>query len=213
MRGHSFLIGSYLPGTSFLHRLPYLYKLLGMAAIGVLCYLLPLIFPPGWLALSGLLAAVLLIFGLARLPIRALLSPVKLLWPVLLILVVYHCLIRGIPQGLETAANIVLIMLSCVYTACLLMLSTRNQEILDGLSLLARPLRHLGADPERFALTVSIMFRSVPYLLGAYADIHDAAKARGLERSVKAHLMPTVISTVALAQSTGEALAARGIGD
>ncbi|AJT40887.1 energy-coupling factor transporter transmembrane component T family protein [Psychromicrobium lacuslunae] len=213
MRGHNFLIGQYVPGDSFLHRMRYLYKLLGMAVVGVLCYLLPLLFPPSWLVLGLLLLAVLLLFMAARLPWRALLGPIKLLWPVLLILGAYQCLIQGFIAGVLIAANILLVMLSCVYAASLLSLTSKSQEILDGLTSLVRPLRWLGADPERFALTVSMMFRSIPYLLGAYADVHDAAKARGLERSVKAHLMPTVISTVALAQSTGEALAARGIGD
>ncbi|NYE94200.1 biotin transport system permease protein [Psychromicrobium silvestre] len=213
MRGHSFLVGQYIAGDSFLHRSPYLLKLLGMAVVGVLCYLLPLLWPPGWLALSALLLIILLAFISARLPRRVLLAPLKLLWPVLFILSGYQCLLNGWAAGLPIAANIVLVMLSCVYAASLLSLSSKPQEVLDGLTSLIRPLRFLGADPERFALTVSIMFRSVPYLLGAYADVHDAAKARGLERSPRAHLLPTVIATVALAQSTGEALAARGIGD
>lgn len=213
MRGHSFLIGQYIPRDSLVHRTPYLVKLLAMAVVGALCYLLPLAWPPGWLPLSMLLAVLLAGYFVAKLPFRTVRDPLKLLWPILIFLAGYQLWIRGWQDGLPIAANLVLILLSCVYAAALLSLSTPVQEVLDGLSALVRPLRPLGVNEEKFALTVSVMFRSIPYLIGAYADVHDAAKARGLDRSIRAHVLPTVVATVALAQSTGEALAARGLGD
>ncbi|MBQ1442638.1 MAG: energy-coupling factor transporter transmembrane protein EcfT [Renibacterium sp.] len=213
MRGHSFLIGQYQAGNSWLHRTPYLVKLLGMAAVGALCYLLPLLWPPGWLPLLLLLAGLVACYPLAGLSWRSLLGPLKLLWPVLVFLAGYQLWSKGWTEGWPVAVNLVAVLLSCVYAAGLLSLSTPVQEVLDGLAALVRPLRPLGVDDEKFALTVSIMFRSIPYLLGSYADVHDAAKARGLDRSIRAHVLPTVIATVGLAQSTGEALAARGLGD
>lgn len=211
MRGHSFLIGQHVARNSWLHRTPYPAKLLGMAVVGGLCYLLPILWPPGWLPLAVLLGLLVACYPLARLPWRTVLGPIRLLWPVLIFLAGYQLVSKGWTDGWPTAANLLAILLSCVYAAGLLSLSTPFQEVLDGLVTLVRPLRRFGVDAENFALTVSIMFRSVPYLLGAYADVHDAAKARGLERSVRAHVLPTMIATVALAQSTGEALAARGL--
>lgn len=213
MRGHNFLIGQYLPRNSWLHRTPYLLKLLAMAAIGAFSYLLPVFWPPGWLPLLILLALILLCYPSAKLPLRTLLSPLKLLWLILLFLVGYQLWAKGFVDGWPVAANLALVLLSCVYAAALLSLTTPVQAVLDGLSTLVRPFRRLGVDQEKFALTVSMMFRSIPYLIGAYADVHEAAKARGLDRSIRAHALPTVVATVALAQSTGEALAARGLGD
>lgn len=213
MRGHSFLIGQHLAGSSWLHRMPYLAKLFGLAIVGAFCYLLPLLWPPGWLPLLILLGLILACYPLAGLPWRTVLGPLKLLWPVLVFLAGYQLWSKGWAESWPVALNLMAILLSCVYAAGLLSLTTPVQEVLDGLATLVRPLRRLGVNEEKFALTVSIMFRSIPYLLGSYADIHDAAKARGLERSVRAHVLPTMIATVALAQSTGEALAARGLGD
>ncbi|HET7414781.1 MAG TPA: hypothetical protein VFI97_03695, partial [Arthrobacter sp.] len=44
-------------------------------------------------------------------------------------------------------------------------------------------------------------------------DVRDAAKARGLERNPRALLVPVVINAVAYAKQTGDALAARGLGE
>ena len=57
------------------------------------------------------------------------------------------------------------------------------------------------------------MLRSVPALLTTATEVRDAARARGLDRSPRALLVPTAVRTVARARATGEALAARGIGD
>jgi biotin transport system permease protein len=85
--------------------------------------------------------------------------------------------------------------------------------LLDAVVAAARPLRWVGLSPERFGLAVSVMLRSVPYLAGAFGDVRDAARARGLERNPMAHLTPVVVRAVGYAQATGDALAARGLGD
>ena len=53
----------------------------------------------------------------------------------------------------------------------------------------------------------------VPFLAGAFYDVRDAARARGLERHWVARLSPVVVRAVGFAQATGEALAARGLGE
>ena len=50
-------------------------------------------------------------------------------------------------------------------------------------------------------------------LTGAFLDVRDAARARGLERHWVARLSPVVVRAVGFAQATGEALAARGLGE
>ena len=97
--------------------------------------------------------------------------------------------------------------------AKLLTATTELERLLDGLAGLIVPLRRFGADPERFALTVSLMLRSIPFIIGAFDDVRDAARARGLERNLRARTLPVMIATVAYARQTGEALAARGLGE
>lgn len=75
------------------------------------------------------------------------------------------------------------------------------------------PLRPLGVRPDRVALAFSLVLGVIPQLIAIAHDTRAAAKARGLEHSPRALLVPFAIRTVAHAQLTGEALHARGIGD
>jgi energy-coupling factor transporter transmembrane protein EcfT len=81
--------------------------------------------------------------------------------------------------GAPTAARIVLNILVCVVAASLLTATTPVQKLLDGVVKAATPFKRLGADPERFALTIGIMLRSIPYIAGTFADVRDSARARG----------------------------------
>ena len=112
-----------------------------------------------------------------------------------------------------TAWRVVAGILATVLAANLLTATTELERLLDGLAGLIVPLRRVGADPERFALTVSLMLRSIPFVIGAFDDVRDAARARGLERNLRARTLPVMIATVAYARHTGEALAARGLGE
>ena len=115
--------------------------------------------------------------------------------------------------GGPVAARIVLNVLVCVVAASVLTVTTPVQALLDGVVALSKPFKRFGADPERFALTIAIMLRSLPFIAGAFSDVRDSARARGLERNPRALVLPVFITTVAYARQTGDALAARGLGD
>ena len=68
-------------------------------------------------------------------------------------------------------------------------------------------------DPDRVALVLALTVRAVPVLAGTYAQARDARRARGLERSPRALLVPLVLRTMRHADQLGEALAARGVDD
>ena len=70
---------------------------------------------------------------------------------------------------------------------------------------LAHLLRH-----ERIGLAISLMLRSIPFIAGSVGELRDAMRARGLRPDPVRLVTPAVISTVAYAHRTGEALAARG---
>ena len=74
--------------------------------------------------------------------------------------------------------------------------------------------RRLGAHLEVSAVTaVALAIRAVPASIELAHETKDAASARGLGNNPRALLSPFVIRMVARAQLTGDALAARGIGD
>ena len=198
------ILAGYVAGDSWLHRAPLWSKFLGVLAAGAASFVLL-----DWRASAVVLAAVVAAWLSAGLGWRRLARSGRLVLPL--------CAVLGAFQwwqlGPGPAARIVLNLLLCFTAAGLLTATVPLRELLDAVVRLATPFRRFGADPERFALAIAIMVRSIPVLAGAFVEVREAAQARGLERSVRARTIPVVLSTVAYARRTGEALAARGLGD
>jgi biotin transport system permease protein len=204
MRGHAYLVGAYQEGRSPVHRAPLPLKMAVLAVVGISAFVLA---DP--VSRTALLLAVVVLHCVAGLPAARLLGPLKAMWLFLLILAAY----QWWQNGPATAWQIMAGVLACVFAANVLTATTPVQQLLDGLVAAVRPFRRLGADPERFALTIGLMLRSIPFIIGSFNDVREAAKARGLERSPRALVLPVIIGTVAYARQTGEALAARGLGE
>lgn len=204
MRAHGFLLANYVPGTSLVHRTPLGPKFLLVMACGMGSFLVA-----DWAAAAAGLALLCVVFLLSGAGVRRLFQAVRSILPVLALIGLFQWWQLGGP----VAARIVLNVLVCVVAAAILTATTPVQVLLDGVASLARPFRRFGADPERFALTIAIMLRSIPFIAGAYADVRDSARARGLQRNPRALVLPVFITTVAFARQTGDALAARGLGE
>jgi biotin transport system permease protein len=204
MRGHGFLLANYVPGNSLIHRWPLALKFLLVFACGLASFLIV-----DWRVSLAVLAALCGLFLLTGAGLKRLGRAVRPLLPVLLVIGLFQWWQLGAP----TAGRIVLNILVCVVAASLLTATTPVQRLLDGVVAAATPLQRFGADPERFALTIGVMLRSIPYIAGTFADVRDSARARGLERNPRALVLPVFITSVAYARQTGEALAARGLGD
>jgi biotin transport system permease protein len=204
VRGHGFLLANYVPGTSLIHRMPLWLKFLLVLACGMASFLIV-----DWRLAAGALLVMCVLFLLSGAGAVRLFRAVRPLLPILLVIGAFQWWQLGGP----VAARIVLNILLCVVAASLLTATTPLHRLLDGVVSLARPFRRFGADPERFALTIAIMLRSIPFIAGAFADVRDSARARGLGRNPRALVLPVFITTVAYARHTGEALAARGLGE
>ncbi|WP_334171144.1 energy-coupling factor transporter transmembrane component T family protein [Sinomonas sp.] len=198
------ILAGYVTGDSWLHRVPLAAKFLAVLAAGAASFLLL-----DWRASAAALSAVLVAWLTAGLGLRRLADSSRVVLPLVAILFAF----QWWQQGPATAARIVLNLLLCFVAAGLLTATVPLQDLLDAVARLASPFRRLGADPERFALAIAIMVRSIPVLASAFEEVGDAARARGLERSVRARTLPVVLSAVAYARRTGDALAARGLGE
>jgi biotin transport system permease protein len=198
------VIGVYRPGTSWLHRAPPASKLLALAALaGVLVSLRS---PRAVLAGAVVVVLVVATSGLGT---GAAFSQV---WPLRWVVVVLVPF-QWWAAGWRAAVVVVGTMLLTVAAAGLVTLTTRVADMLDALTVLLRPLRHAGVDADRIALVLALAIRAVPVLAGIASEVGDARRARGLERSPRALLVPLVVRTVRHADRTGEALAARGVDD
>jgi biotin transport system permease protein len=205
MRGYGSTLGLYQPGRGFLYQMPLAPKAaLALLGSGLVVALRA---PAATTIGVGIVVAALMVgAGLRPVRILRMLLPAA---PVLVLLAAYQALAQGWIPAVVTVGGIIM----CLLAARALTLTTPVGDLLDGVAALVRPLRRLGADPERFALALSIMLRSIPYLAGLLVEVRDAARARGLERDPRVAVTPLVVGAVAYAHRTGEALAARGFGD
>lgn len=210
MRGQAFLVAAYVPGSSPVHRLPLAAKALLLLAVAILCLASPALSVAAGVAVTtAVLAAVAAAHFLAGLGWRRMWRAVRMMLIFLVLIAAYQWWQHGPWVAWQVVAAIV----ATVLASNILTSTTPVDELLDGLAALVRPLERFGADPERFSLTVALMLRSIPFVIGAFGDVRDAARARGLERNLLARSLPVVIATVAYARATGEALAARGLGE
>ncbi|MCG2622081.1 energy-coupling factor transporter transmembrane protein EcfT [Arthrobacter sp. I2-34] len=204
MRGHASLVGAYRPGSSLVHRTPLRIKLPVLLGLGAAALAFQ-----GAAVRTLVLVVVLVLHFAAGGSVRQLLTALKPMWLFVLVLLAY----QSWQNGPLAAWRILCGLLACVYAANILLATTPVQRLLDALAAAVRPLTRFGADPERFALAVGLMLRSIPFLVGSFSDVREAAKARGLERNPRAVVLPVLINAVAYARQTGDALAARGLGD
>jgi biotin transport system permease protein len=198
------MIGDYRPGITPLHRLPAGAKLVAMlvAAVGT-------VVARGWVAslVAVGVAGALLAWSGAGLRVTA--RALRGVAVAAVLLFAWQTWQHGWPRAVETVGDIVaLVLLATVLTT-----TTRVQDILDAITVGLRPLRRLGVDPDRVALAFALTIRAIPATLELAVETRQAAQARGLERSLRARLVPFVIRVVARAQETGAALHARGVGD
>ncbi|TCI96853.1 energy-coupling factor transporter transmembrane component T [Aeromicrobium sp. IC_218] len=198
------LLGAYRPGRSVLHRIPAGPKLGLLATYGAIA-----------VALHGPASAVVLLVVslaltlVAGMPVRRTLRQVRGLLVLAVVVAAFQTWQRGWPVAVHVVGDLLaLVLAALVFTA-----TTPVDDVLTAVERGLRPFRRLGVRPERVALAFSLVLRAIPGILETARETRAAAKARGLERSPRALLVPLAVRTVGRAYETGDALAARGLGD
>jgi biotin transport system permease protein len=198
------LVPAHAAGASWLHRSR------AGAKLGVLVVLAAVAgVRTGPLLPAVLLAGVVAAAASARLPARPLLGSLRSLAPLALLLGLWALVSRG-PAA---AGEVVCDLAAAVLAAAVVSTTTASADLLDLVAAAARPLSRWGLPPERLALLLALTLRSFPHLAQLAVESRDAARARGLEHSVRAATVPLVLRTVEHAHALAEALAARGLGE
>lgn len=200
---HQMLLGNYLPGTSLVHRTPLAAKYLVVLLVGaaVLIWRIPVV------GLGALALGVGLFAVAGPRVLRAWIAPLRQLWWVFAILGIYQSILNSPLFALTLVSG----MLAVIQCGRLVLLTTTQATLLDGLERAASPVRLIGGNPATIALAVALMLRSIPAIATSVQELSDAAKARGITRNPATLAAPVVINTVGYAQRTADALAARGI--
>lgn len=197
------LFAHHVPGTSLLHRAPLGLKVFGVLLVGLSTWLVT-----SWAVALSLFVALLVVGVASGLPPRRIATSLVALAPIVVLLLAFHWVTRD----LATAARVVLVIASCFVAGGLVTATTPVTDMIDAVVRVAQPVRR-WVDPDVAALTLGVMLRSVPWVAGAFGEVRESARARGLDRSPRALVVPVVVHTVAYARRTGEALAARGLTD
>lgn len=198
------LLGVYRPGTTWLHRTPPGPKLVVLAAWSI---------------------AVVTVRGPAISPIFLLVALAITVWSGLslaraartmrgfLVMMAVVAAFQIWQRGVDVAITVVASLMALVLTGLAFTATTAVDDLLGTIERAASPLRFVGLRPERIALAFALVLRALPAVLEVAHETRAAARARGLERSPRALLVPFAIRVVAHAYATGDALAARGLDD
>jgi biotin transport system permease protein len=195
------MLGLYIERNSAIHALAPGVKMLVLALSAV-----ALIAVDDWRVLGAILAAVLALFAVARLPAREVAAQLR---PVLflgLFFFAIHWLLVSWQSGLVTVLRFTIL----VSLAVLITLTTRISDMVDALESGLRPLRVLGVNPAKVSLMISLAIRFVPLLIDLVREIQAAQRSRGLERSVTAVAVPLIVKTLRMASVLTDAIDARG---
>lgn len=198
------LNAEYRPGSSFLHRARPGLKLLGLLALTTVLVTMPTLPVLAGVALTVVAVALAAGIGLRDLG--------RLAWPmrwIVLILTPFQVWTAGGERAVVVVGGLVV----AVVAAGLVTLTTRVADMMDTIVAVLRPVERVGIDAEKVGLTMALAIRAIPVLHRTLRECGEARRARGLERSPTALLVPVVVRTFRHAERVGEALAARGLDD
>lgn len=129
----------------------------------------------------------------------------RILWPFLLVIALWH----GWTGDIAGGAMILLRLLAAVGAANLVTMTTPLSAMIAVIERLARPLAPV-LPPRRLALAIVLVIRFIPVLSDRVAVIRDAWSARSARKPGWRILMPATLAALDDADHVAEALRARG---
>ncbi|MBI0000408.1 energy-coupling factor transporter transmembrane protein EcfT [Bartonella sp. W8122] len=187
-------------GTTFVHRLPAGLKLfiVFFVSIGLFYFAsLPL-------AIVSLIV-VWCLFVLAGFPFfKPVLELKKISW-----LLVALFIVQYFSVNFESAALIVIRLSSLLLLATLVTLTTPFSKMMACFEKLFSFMRVFGVNPAKISLGLSLTLRFIAVFSDISQEVREAQKARGLEKSVFAVIMPVLIRSLKVQADVAAAIEAR----
>ncbi|WP_033070557.1 energy-coupling factor transporter transmembrane component T family protein [Thalassospira australica] len=194
------IAGLYIDGTSALHRAAAGAKILAMIALGTGVFLIP-----DWPVVAFVLATVVLLYPVSGFGPRIIWAQIK---PILWLLVIFFAVQMWLNDW-QAAVLVVTRIAAIVMFASLVTLTTKTSDLLAALERAMLPLRPIGVNPEKVSLAISMVLRFIPVIATVASEIRDAQRARGLDRSIVAMVVPLIIRTLKMADDVADAIDAR----
>ena len=130
----------------------------------------------------------------------------KILWPFLLVVGVWHILTSQIELG----AIIVIRLISAVALANLVTMTTRLSDMIDVVHFLVSPLQRFGFNTKALEISIALVIRMTPVLISKGQNLSWAWRARTNRRSGWKIILPFTVLALDDADHVAEALRARG---
>ena len=194
------IAGLYIDGNSVLHRAQAGPKILAMVALGTGVFMVP-----DWPVVSLVLASVIALYRISGFGWRVIIAQIRPMAWLLAIFFAVQLWLNDWQAGLLVITRIAAI----VMFASLITLTTKTSDMLASLERALRPLKPLGVNPEKVSLAISMVLRFIPVIATVASEICDAQRARGLDRSILAMIVPLIIRTLKMADDVADAIEAR----
>ncbi|MCC4239565.1 energy-coupling factor transporter transmembrane component T family protein [Thalassospira povalilytica] len=194
------IAGLYIDGNSVLHRAQAGPKILAMVALGTGVFMVP-----DWPVVSLVLASVIALYRLSGFGWRVIIAQIRPMAWLLTIFFAVQLWLNDWQAGLLVITRIAAI----VMFASLITLTTKTSDMLASLERALHPLKPLGVNPEKVSLAISMVLRFIPVIATVASEIRDAQRARGLDRSILAMIVPLIIRTLKMADDVADAIDAR----
>lgn len=156
------------------------------------------------------LAALLFVAVLYALPGRLFLvagiRQLRILWPFVLIVGVWHAWTGEYALG----ASVILRMLATVGLANLVTMTTRLDDMIDVVKTIASPLQKVGLNARVLEIAIALVIRLTPTLIQKGGDLTQAWKARSPKKPNWRIILPFTVLALDDADHVAEALRARG---
>lgn len=178
-------------------------KLLALALTTVVLFSLKTVVAQA-LALVGILG--LFVLGGRQFFLSGL-NRIKVIWPFVLIMLIWH----GWTQDWAGGLVIVLRMITALGLATLVTMTSRLDDMLDVAKWLVRPFAPLGLSPERVGLAAAMVIRFTPVLADKGQKLSQAWQARSCRRASWRIVTPFLAIALDDADHVADALRARGV--
>lgn len=181
---------------------------------------------PAGLKLAGLCISTITLFLITSLPAQALilagvmlayllpgrlffmsgLSRLRVLWPFVVVICLWHMLVGAPGEGIAIGLR----MVSAVALANLVTMTTRLTDMIAVVHWLAAPLRRLGFRSRQLEIAIGLVIRMTPVLLGKGRTLIESWRVRSRRRPGWRLVLPFVLLAIDDADHVAEALKARG---
>lgn len=222
------LLGRYLQGDSFIHRLDPRTKFLATFLFIIIVFL-----ANNWLTYFILAIFTMLALLASKIPMSFFWNGVKpLLWVILFTVVLQMLFTTGgdvyfewyfikiTSYGVINAIFIFLRFMFIIFISTLMTLTTPPLQIADAMESIMKPLGKIGVPVHEIALMLSIALRFVPTLMDEAQKIMNAQRARGVDfgegnlfeqmKAIIPILIPLFVSSFNRAEDLATAMEARG---